>query len=58
MDRSGKVLSARIDKSSGYPALDDEVLAMIERAAPPRRFRPRSRRRSFQLLLPIAFSLR
>ncbi len=34
MDRNGKVLSARIEKSSGYEALDQETLALIHRAEP------------------------
>lgn len=34
MDREGRVLSAEIRKSSGYPLLDLESLAMIRRAQP------------------------
>ncbi|HLI20349.1 MAG TPA: energy transducer TonB [Stellaceae bacterium] len=34
MDRQGRVLSARIEKSSGFDALDDEALALIHRAEP------------------------
>src|SRR3546814_13646021 len=34
MDRGGRVLSYRIVESSGYKLLDDEVVAMIERASP------------------------
>ena len=34
MDRSGKVLEYRILESSGYKLLDEEVVAMIERASP------------------------
>ena len=58
MDRSGRVLSARIAQSSGVPALDDEVLAMIERAAPLPAFPPEIAQAQLDLLLPISFSLR
>jgi protein TonB len=34
MDASGKVLSAEIARSSGRPVLDDEALALIQRAQP------------------------
>jgi len=34
MDRDGKVLTAKIEKSSGYDALDQEALAAIQRAQP------------------------
>ena len=34
MDRSGQVLEYRIVESSGYKLLDEEVVAMIERASP------------------------
>ena len=34
MDADGNVLSFRLEKTSGYEALDDEVLAMIKRAEP------------------------
>ena len=34
MDRSGKVLTASIGKSSGFDALDQEALALVHRAEP------------------------
>src|SRR5262249_49464691 len=34
LDRQGKVLSFRLDRSSGYPELDHEVEEMIKRASP------------------------
>lgn len=58
MDRSGHVLSARIAQSSGVPALDDEVLTMIDRAAPLPSFPPEIPQAQLDLLLPISFSLR
>ena len=34
IDREGKVISSQINKSSGFELLDDEVLALIQRAQP------------------------
>ena len=34
IDRSGRVLSARLSGSSGDPALDEEAVAMVRRASP------------------------
>ena len=34
VDRSGHVLSARIERGSGHPLLDEETLALIQRAQP------------------------
>lgn len=34
MDRNGKVLSSRLERSSGFPALDNEAVALPSRAAP------------------------
>lgn len=34
MDQDGRVLTARIEKSSGHEALDQETLALIQRAQP------------------------
>jgi periplasmic protein TonB len=34
MDRDGKVLTAKIEKSSGFDALDQEALAALQRAQP------------------------
>lgn len=34
MDRSGRVLAARIEKTSGHDLLDQETLALIQRAQP------------------------
>lgn len=34
IDRSGRVLSARLSGSSGNPALDEEAVAMVRRASP------------------------
>lgn len=34
MDRQGKVLSAQLERGCGYSALDDEALALLQRAQP------------------------
>jgi protein TonB len=34
MDREGKVLSVRLERSSGFPVLDNEAVALPERAQP------------------------
>jgi periplasmic protein TonB len=57
LDRGGHVLSHRIAKSSGYPDLDDEVLAMIMRAEPLPPFPASMPERRLDLTVPIRFSL-
>ena len=58
IDRDGQLLEYRLDKSSGYKLLDEEVTAMIERAAPlpPVPDSPPSGR--FTYTVPVNFSLR
>jgi protein TonB len=34
IDETGKVLSASLARSSGFPELDDEVLSLVQRASP------------------------
>lgn len=58
IDRNGRVLSRSIAKSSGHPALDSEVLAMIERAQPLPPFPPSMTEPQISLTVPIRFSLR
>lgn len=58
MDRDGNVLSARIARSSGYPALDQETLDLARRASPlppPPEEIPGS---PLNLTVPVRFSLR
>ncbi|HEY7231915.1 MAG TPA: energy transducer TonB [Pseudolabrys sp.] len=58
VDRDGRVLDRKIVRSSGHPDLDNEALAMIERAEPLPAF-PRSMTQAQQsLTVPIRFSLR
>ncbi|GAB4357557.1 MAG: hypothetical protein Kow00114_09160 [Kiloniellaceae bacterium] len=58
IDRDGRLLEYRLDKSSGYKLLDAEVTAMIERAAPlpPVPGDPSDDR--FTYTVPINFNLR
>jgi len=58
VDRTGHVLAHRVVQSSGYPALDDEVTAMIERAQPLPPFPPTMSEAKLDLTVPIRFSLK
>jgi periplasmic protein TonB len=58
VDRSGHVLEHRVVHSSGYPALDDEVMSMIERAQPLPPFPSTMTESKLDLTVPIRFSLR
>jgi periplasmic protein TonB len=57
MDRDGRVLGFYLVRSSGYSELDDEVLAMIERASPLPPAPPEMREQVVQLVVPIRFRL-
>lgn len=58
IDRDGRLLECRLDKSSGYKLLDEEVTAMIERASPlpPVPGDPADAR--FTYTVPVNFNLR
>lgn len=58
MDRGGHVLAAQIDKGSGFPLLDEEVSALIQRAQPLPVMPPEVPGAQITLTLPVAFSLR
>lgn len=58
LDRSGRVLAHHIARSSGYPALDNEVMAMIMRAEPLPPFPASMPQQRVDLTVPIRFSLR
>jgi periplasmic protein TonB len=58
LDRNGRVLAHSIAKSSGYAALDDEVMAMIMRAEPLPAFPPSMPQERLDLTVPIRFSIR
>ncbi len=58
IDRDGHVVSRHIVTSSGYPVLDAEVLALVERAQPMPAFPPSMTQSQISLTVPIRFSLR
>ncbi|QBQ55227.1 energy transducer TonB [Nitrosococcus wardiae] len=58
MDREGQVLSARIERSSGYALLDKETQALIERAAPLPAPPPEVSGKQLEFVVPVQFSLR
>lgn len=55
MDCDGKVLTARIEQSSGYDLLDQETLALIQRAQPLPKPPPKAPGDSIELVVPIEF---
>jgi protein TonB len=57
MDRDGRVLSANIQKSSGYDSLDQETLALIQRAQPLPKPPPEITGNPIELVVPIEFYL-
>jgi len=58
VDREGRVLAHRIDKGSGYPALDAGVLAKIERAQPLPAMPAHMDKPTLELVVPVQFFLR
>ena len=58
MDRNGHVLSRSVARSSGVPELDQEVLAMIQRAQPLPAFPPAMPQARMSLTVPIRFNVR
>ena len=58
VDRDGRVLDRKIVRSSGHTDLDNEVLAMIERAQPLPAFPHSMTQEQLSLTVPIRFSLR
>jgi len=58
IDREGKVLASEINKSSGFELLDEEVLALIQRAQPVPAPPPEVTGTRIEMLVPVSFSLR
>ena len=58
MDRQGRVLSYRIERSSGVPALDRAVEEMLARASPLPSMPPETRNAQLELVVPVRFELR
>jgi protein TonB len=57
LNRNGAVLAEHIVRSSGYPELDQEVLAMVQRAQPFPPFPPEMPQARIDLTVPIRFTL-
>jgi protein TonB len=58
LDRNGRLLSSRLTKSSGHPALDAETLAVVRRAQPFPPFPSEKIGNSDSFDVPIGFYLR
>ncbi len=58
MDRSGKVLSYSLVRSSGFDVLDEEALAMIERAQPLPALPPEIPGEAKEIVVPAQFLMR
>ncbi len=58
IDRDGKLLAFKLEHSPGHTILDDEVLAIIQRAAPLPPFPPEMTEPRFEFVVPIRFALR
>lgn len=58
IDREGRVLDQRIETSSGFSILDQEVLRMLERAQPLPRMPEKLHRETLELMVPVQFYLR
>jgi protein TonB len=58
MDRDGRVIDYRLERSSGHELLDREVRAMIERAQPLPKMPEDMQRARLELVVPVQFYLR
>lgn len=58
MDRDGKVLSVRLERSSGIRSLDDEAVSLPKRAAPLPRPPDDVKGDTIELVVPVEFFLR
>jgi protein TonB len=58
IDREGHVLSSRIVTSSGFPALDEETLALVQRAQPFPAPPPEVGGAEIKFMVPVRFSIR
>ncbi len=58
VSRSGQVLSSRLGRSSGHPALDAETMALIRRAQPLPAFPSDMPQASMSFNVPISYSMR
>jgi len=58
LDRHGRVVESRIDRSTGHARLDDEALAMVERAQPFPPLPTELVQSRLELIVPLRFELR
>lgn len=58
MDREGKVLAKSIEQSAGYPMLDEETLALLDRAQPLPIPPPEMTGDQLEFVVPVEFFLR
>ena len=58
MDREGKVLSVRLERSSGYRPLDDEAVALPKRAQPLPKPPEDVKGETVELVVPVEFFMR
>ena len=58
IDRSGRVVSYELQKSTGYDVLDREVVAMIRRASPMPAFPPDLAGNKIRLSIPVNYGMR
>ena len=58
IDRSGKVISHRIEKSSGHSALDEAASELLRRASPMPAIPPSIGQSRLEIVVPIAYRLR
>ncbi len=58
VDGQGRVLETRLERSSGFELLDEEVLAMVARADPVPPIPPEMNKQRLSLVLPVAFALK
>jgi protein TonB len=58
LDRGGNVSNARIERSSGHGDLDDEVMALLRRAAPLPPIPADIAANTLDIVVPVSFALR
>jgi len=57
VDSQGKILSQRVLRSSGYPALDEEAMAMLKRAQPLPAFLPTMTQPTMEVNTSIGYTV-
>lgn len=58
MDRQGRVLGFRLDRGTGHGDLDQEALALLERAAPLPPLPAEMPQAQLELVVPLRFVLK